>query len=636
LKSRVRSGQIIVENRYRFLAIIILCFTSLLSVRLWFVQVYRGPYYRQASQRNRIRQIEVPAPRGMIVDRLGKTILGNRPFFDLAFIPQYVKDKDETLKILSRILHIPIRSLERRIRIAGGGPRYLPIVLKKNLNLDEVSTIEANKMFLPGVDVIVAPRRDYGEVYAPHMIGYLSEIDDVTLKRINKTNPEARYFPGDLIGKQGLEKRYEKFLRGKRGYRFIQVDALGRQTQQQDLVDWELPVQPAIPGNDVELSIDRELQIVVSEAFRGKYGAIVVLNPQTFEILSMISSPGFDPNLYQEGISRGEWKALVSNPFNPLYDKTSGGEYPPGSIYKAVVAIAALQEGVVTTETKVTCPGYYTLGDQTFHCWERRGHGIVNLRKALYRSCDVYFYETGVQLGVDKIAEYALKLGLGRLPGLRLNTEKAGLIPNSAWKQLTQRVPWTKGDTPNVSIGQGYNLVTPLQIASLYATIGNGGVVRRPYVVQRITDNVGREVFREKGSELWKITDIDPQVLNTVKDMLRDVVEHPDGTGKNSKVNGVSVAGKTGSVQVVSLKRNRNFEDVSMKWREHALFAAFAPVDNPEIALAIVSENDAVGGGGASAAPVAGKIIKAFFRLKKERLQANKIARGPQVPPKSE
>jgi penicillin-binding protein 2 len=619
MKPLIRKDNIVVESRFMAFSVVVLSMTLLLMFRLWYVQIFRGDYYAQISQRNRIRKIEIPAPRGVIYDRLGKVVLGNRPFFDLVYVPQYVKDREMTLKILSRILHVPIQQLDRRLKMTASNPKYMPVIIKRNLTLNEVSVIEANKMFLPGIDIIVAPRRDYRPEISPHLTGYLAEIDENMLNRMNQKDAENAYLPGDLVGKQGLERKLEKYLRGKRGYRFIQVDALGRQTKTQDLVDWELPIQPALPGNDVELTIDLDLQIAARDAFKGKYGAVIAMNPKNGEILAMQSSPGFDPSMYQDGFSQEEWKALISNPFNPLYDKTTGGEYPPGSVYKAVVAIAALQERVVTPDTAFFCPGYYNLGDQRFHCWERHGHGSVSLKKALYRSCDIYFYEVGVQLGVDKIAEYALKLGLGRKLGVNLNTEKPGLIPTSAWKMLTTRIPWTKGDTPNIAIGQGYDLVTPIQIANLYSTIGNGGKIWRPFLIKRVTNQVGQKVGDQKPKLLWKANEIRPEVFAVVKEYLADVVNHQEGTGKKAALKHIRVAGKTGSAQVVSLKKNNKFDDVSMKWKEHALFAAFAPVEDPEIAVAVVSENDAIGGGGAAAAPVAGKILETYFRLKEER-----------------
>ena len=625
----IRKSNILVENHFTWAAIFIITISALLLARLWFVQVYKGEYYRKVSERNRIRRIEIPAPRGVIFDRHGQVVLGNRPFFDLVFIPQFIQDRDNTLKILSRLLHVPVRSLERRLRIGGGRPKYLPITLKRNLSIHEVAVVQSNKVFLPGIDVVVAPRRDYQSNVPPHLVGYLGEIDQATLKRKNEEAPDSAYQPGDLIGKQGLESAWEEQLRGTRGYRIIQVDAFGRQTLENELAE-NLPEMEAKPGNNLELTLDWDLQQATREAFQGKYGAVVVMNPKNGEILSILSSPGFDPTAYQEGMTREEWLTLLHNPFKPLYDKATGGEYPPGSVYKAVVAIAGIEEGFIKPNTKIHCPGSYVLGDQTFKCWEHGGHGLVGLKRAMMRSCDVYFYEIGVQLGVDKIAQYARQLGLGRRLGLKLNTDKAGLVPTSAWKQLVHRLPWTAGDTPNIAIGQGYNLMTPVQMASLYATIGNGGKVFKPQLVRKITNPVGEVILEQKPELIQKVQNIKPATLKLVAKHLQEVVMDQDGTGKKAAVEGHTVAGKTGSVQVVSLKKNRNQDDVSMKWKEHAMFAAFSPTTNPEIAVSVISENDRIGGGGAAAAPVAGAIIKAYYELKERRQQKLKVSTLPQ------
>jgi penicillin-binding protein 2 len=283
------------------------------------------------------------------------------------------------------------------------------------------------------------------------------------------------------------------------------------------------------------------------------------------------------------------------------------------------VAIAGLEEHVIDANKTYHCPGYFTLGDRRFYCHERRGHGAVNLQLAMMKSCDVYFYQVGVELGVDRIARYAKAFGLGQSLGIQLNMERPGLIPTSAWKMLVHRFPWAAGDTPNVSIGQGYDLITPVQMANLYASIANGGKVFRPYFVNRVTNHVGETVFEHQPELIRKVAEIKPETFQIVRNVLMSVVMDPKGTGKNANVPGTTVAGKTGSVQVVSLKKNRNQADVSMNWKEHAMFAAFSPVENAEIAVAIVSQNDTVGGGGRSAAPVAGKIIEAYWRLKREK-----------------
>lgn len=617
-----KQDSLLVESRFLWASIAVLLVLSGLLFRLWYIQIYKGNYYVDVSERNRVRKIEIPAPRGIIYDRNGEVILGNSPFFDLVYIPQYVKDRDTTFKILSRLLHVPASRFESRLEMVQGQPKFLPIALKRNLSQHEVSIVEANKLFLPGIEIRVAPRRDYTVDIPPHLIGYLREIDPKSLKAISKDKDDNPYLIGDLVGKQGIEARWESYLRGRRGYRLIQVDAFGRQTEGFEEKGWKFPSVPAIPGSDLELTIDKELQKVTREAFSGKNGSVVVLNPRTGEILAAVSEPGYDPKIMQNGLSSEDWRRLTEDPFKPFLDKTTGGEFPPGSVYKAVVALAALEEKIVDQHKTFFCPGHFTLGNRLFNCHERQGHGTVNLFKALMKSCDVYFYQIGVELGVDRIAKYARALGLGQVLGLDLNMERPGLIPTSAWKMLVHRFPWAAGDTPNVSIGQGYILMTPIQMANLYATLANGGQVWKPYVVNRVTNHVGETIYEHRPELIRQVTEIKPENFALIRNALMSVVMDPQGTGKNAMVPGINVAGKTGSVQVVSLKKNRNQGDVSVGWKEHAMFASFAPVEKAEIAVAVVSQNDSVGGGGRSAAPVAGKIMAAYFRLKEERAVA--------------
>ncbi len=617
MKYRFNQDSPKLEGRFFFSSIVIVLIFGILTVRLWHLQIYKGDFYRKISENNRIRRIEIPAQRGLIYDRNGKIVLGNRPFFDLVFVPQYLKNRETTLKILSNLLQVPQGNFESMLRANSGRPKFLPVTLKRNLSIHEVSIIESNKVFLPGIEVNLAPRRDYDDDTPAHIVGYMGEISAKELRERNEQSPDNPYFPGDLVGKQGLESRWEHILRGERGYRYIQVDALGRQSVLTEQNTWELPVKPAIPGADLTLTIDYELQQVASSAFKGKYGAVVVLNPQNGQILAMISSPNYNPNIYQDGLSVDKWQALLADPYKPLFDKTTGGTFMPGSVYKPVVALAALSEGLIHSNTTHHCNGALEMGKDVFHCYLRTGHGRMNLRQALYRSCDVFFYNMGIELGVDRIGKYAKALGLGEKLGVSLNKEDPGNIPTNAR---------TLGDTPPISIGQGANLLTPMQIASLYAIIANGGKIWRPYLVSKVTNFMGETILEQKPELLSEVKLIKPEHFALMRDILRGVVMEPGGTGRNAQVPGVTIAGKTGSVQVVSLKKNRNQNsEVSMRWREHAIFAAFSPAEESpekaEIALVVLSENDRVGGGGTSAAPVAQKIIAAYWQQKKTRAE---------------
>jgi penicillin-binding protein 2 len=588
---------------------------AVLLIRIWYLQIYMGDYYLQLSENNRVRRIEIPAPRGMLYDRFGKIMLGNRPFYDLVLIPQYVRGEEKTLRVVSNLLHIPFAELQQEMRRVRGQPKFLPVILKRNLSLHEVAIIEGQKTFLPGIDISIAPRRDYHEDSPPHILGYIGEISAESMKSLNQKDPNNPYLMGELVGKHGLELQWENLLRGKRGYKYIQVDALGRQTRFTDDMGWKFPINPAIPGVDLTLTIDMDLQQAATQAFQGKQGSVIVMNPKNGEIYALVSAPDFNPSMYQEGISIDKWQALVNDPFKPLFDKTSGGTFPPGSAYKLVVAIAALEEGIIKPGSTYFCPGVFTLGNQPFHCHKRQGHGTVNLVEALSGSCDVYFYHLGIELGMDRIAKYAKAFGLGQKLGLRLNREESGLIPTNDWWRKRFGFPPNKGDIPSLAIGQGANLVTPLQLASLYASIANGGKVWKPYIVKRASSSVGETLFEQTPELLREVSHVKPETLQLMREFLLQVVDH--GTGRRAQVPGVTVAGKTSTAQVVSLKKTSNKKATRMQWREHAMFTAFSPVTDAEIVVAIVSENDISDrGGGYSAAPVAQQILQVYWNKK--------------------
>lgn len=613
---------VISERRFRFAALVILAVSLILALRLWYIQIYRGDYYRRVSENNRMRRIEIPAPRGLIYDRYGRLILGNRHAFDLIYIPQHGRDQKQVLSLLSDLVRVPASVLEKQIHLAAGRPEFMPVVLKRNLSQHEVSVVNINKLLLPGTDVRMSPQRSYDRDLPSHLLGYLGKIDVKTLKAYRRKYPDKFYLPGDFVGKQGLEQRWEYFLRGVRGYEVIQVDALGRKSSRLE-PRLQLPRQPAIPGANLELTIDLDLQRSTIHAFRGKRGAVVVLDPRNGEVLAMLSTPQFDPTMYQRRITPHQWRRLLADPFYPLLDKTTGGEYPPGSVYKVVVALAALVERVITLQTKIDCRGAFTLGRDKFHCHYRQGHGQVDLKTALVKSCDVFFYTIGTELGVDLIARYAYKFGLGRKSGFNLNLERPGLVPTRKWKQKRYNKPWLRGETPNIAIGQGYNLLTPLQMASLYAAIVNGGTLWQPFVVKRVRDNYGRVVKQQTQNARGKVT-IDPRYLRLIKNYLQAVVTDPKGTGHRAFRRDIPIGGKTGSIQVVSLKKHQSQLDVSVKWREHAIFVAFAPVKKPEIVVAVVSENDRIGGGGTAAAPVAAQIIASWWQRRQTTVARSK------------
>ena len=439
------SFSLIGERKFRLAALAMLVVIVVLGLRLWYVQIYRGDYYSRISEHNRMRKLAIPAPRGLIYDRRGQLLLGNRPSFNLLYVPQDAQQQERTLQLLAGLVHVPVASLERRIAAARGRPEFLPLVLKRMLSQHEVSLLNINRMYLPGIDTGMFPQRNYHIGLPAHLIGYIGQIDAATLHAYRQRYPHKNYQPGDLVGKQGLELRWESFLRGVRGYEVVQVDAFGRRVQQDEQFALPLPRQEALPGANLELTLDYQLQQQAAAAFKGKRGAVIAMNPRNGAILAMLSSPQFDPQMYLRKLSPQRWQALLANPYNPLLDKTTGGEYAPGSIYKVITALTALGDKLITPQTQFDCRGHYKLGRDTFRCHQRQGHGLVNLKQALVQSCDVFFYHLGVALGVDRIAHYARQFALGRQLGLGLNVERRGLIPTKAWKRQHRGQRWQAG-----------------------------------------------------------------------------------------------------------------------------------------------------------------------------------------------
>lgn len=608
----LRNESLVDNKRLYFVLGGFLILLSLLAGRLWYLQILKGKDFAIASERNRVREVTKPAPRGLIYDADGNLLLANRPFFDLVIIPQYLQSKDETIRIVSDLFSIPVEQIERRLSEAQGIPRFVPVRIKRNLSLHEVALVESNKFFLPGVDVDTAPRRDYVHNESAHLFGYLGEVTPKELDSLNAASRDYQYRLGSIIGKLGVEKKYEQFLRGVEGKDYLQVDAYGR-LQSSSSFDFGLnEKKQGRRGYDVYLTLEDEVQRAAVEAFRNKNGALVALDPRNGAVLAYVSNPNFSLSMYQDGLTSEDWQVLQNNPFKPLLDKVTGGAYPPGSTFKIITAIAALEEGVVNASRAWPCNGVFTLGNGRWRCWKKEGHGWVNLRRAMEVSCDIYFYQVGNLLGVDRIAKWSRAFGLGEKTGLDLNMEVPGIVPSTEWKLRARGQQWQSGDTINISIGQGYNLMTPIQIANLFAAMGNGGKVYRPYLLKKIVDEAGNIVAEEKPLERRRVQ-MRPENLALVKASLYDVVHSPTGTGKKSLVPGFTVSGKTGTAQTSALRKASEQEDVAFQLRDHAWFAAYSPSENPEIAVVALSENDG-GGGGSNAAPIVQQVLEAFWR----------------------
>ncbi|MCD6388529.1 MAG: penicillin-binding protein 2 [Desulfobulbaceae bacterium] len=593
------------KKRVDIATAVILFLVAVLVARLWYLQIHKGAEYQHLSENNRIRVQKIAAPRGDILDRNGKIIVTNRPCFNIVWIKEDAPDPDVVIKRLAAILNIDISELLDRIRESAGQPRYVPMRLREDIDWQTLVYIENHRLDLPGVRIEAVPIRDYlyGN-FASHIIGYPGHISKKELEA-SKSN---EYRGGDQIGKMGLEKIFEKNLRGEQGKRYVEVDVHGFEQKQ-------LQNQEPLPGNDLQLTLDLDLQLAAERALAGKAGAIVTMDVNSGRILTLASSPPMKLKQFLGGISVKHWKEHLDDPLHPLLNKAIQGQYPPGSTYKIVTALAGLSEKAISPQTISYCTGSMTLYRRRYGCWKRRGHGAIDLNRALSESCDVYFYQVGQKVGVNKLAQYAGSLGLGKKSGIILEHEKSGLTPTKLWKKKNRNESWQEGETMSVSIGQGFNLATPLQICNMTATLANGGTRYRPMLIKAILDPEGKII--EQFEPI-----IDGKALGTKKSLdlikkgLVAAVNSKHGTGGRAKLEGITVAGKTGTSQVVRLAQYRSVPEdkVPYKYRDHAWFTCFAPADNPEIAIAVLMEHS--GHGGSQAAPLAKQVLEQYFNIK--------------------
>ncbi|HMK60491.1 MAG TPA: penicillin-binding protein 2 [Dissulfurispiraceae bacterium] len=567
---------------------------SVILLRLIQLQIIDGTMYRQQSENNRLRIMSSPAPRGIIYDRNGIALVKNVPFYS-AYI-MYDPTRRIDTAALSLLMNEDRQILEAKLNRQDNSP-FVPIRLKQGLSFQEVARLEARRSDFPGLFIQTDVGRSYpfGKTGA-HVIGYLGKMtpSQASSAEFHDLPPET------LVGQWGVEALYDKQLRGVAGGRFIEVDALGREHRL-------IRQNPALRGQDVKLSIDIRMQKAVEEAFGEKAGALVALKVDTGEVLALESLPSFDPNQFTDGISSADWKKLTEDKRKPMMNRALQSQYPPGSTFKIVVAIAGLEEGVITPDTRVNCTGGIKYGKWTFGCWKHEGHGIVDLHKAIRESCDVYFYEVGKRLGIDKINKYAMALGLGKPTGLALVKERSGLIPSAEWKRAKRGQEWYLGETLNAAIGQGYVAATPMQLALMMTTVVNGGRVLAPTLI----DDPKEISIRSK-------IDLKPETLRLVKDGLSAVVNENGGTAKVAESTLVKIGGKTGTAQVVGKAKSLLDE----RYMDHAWFVAFAPVDKPEIALSVFVEHG--GHGGSAAAPLAKKAIEAYFNDKSATYKQSK------------
>ena len=593
-KSRVVERRTLVVIAFNLLAF------AVIVARLYFLQVKEADKYKMMSDENRISTRFLVPPRGLIFDRNGEIIAKNEQDFQALMVAEQTPDIAETLKTFKQIVPLTEGEEQKIRKDLKNKRRFIPIKLKDNLSWNEVSKILLHAPDLPGVEINEGLSRyyPYADIYA-HGLGYVGPVSD----KDKKDNP-LYMVPGFKIGKSGLERYFDYKLQGKGGTIKLEVNAYGR-------VMNEIERNSGEEGQSLTLTLDARLQRAAYEAFGEERGAAVVLNVRTGEILALVSTPSFDPNLFTNGISYKHWNALLKNERTPLVNKAVSGQYSPGSTFKVVVALAALEAGVIDLNTRFNCSGGLDVGNIRFHCWRHSGHGSLNVVEALKHSCDIFFYETAMKLGIDKIHDMAVKLGMGNVLEVGLDNEKAGIIPTKAWKKARFGTSWTQGDAANSGIGQGYVLVTPLQLATMLARVVNGGYAVQPTFIKPT----------EKELSKIKRLDISTKNIEIVKRGMFEVVNGTGGTAGRARfnINGAMMGGKTGTTQVrrISMKERSSgiLRDEQLPWllRNHALFIGFTPVDNPRYSVAVIVEHGSSGSG--VAAPIASKILQEALQL---------------------
>jgi penicillin-binding protein 2 len=582
------------EERLTAAQYIILGIFLVLAYGLWRLQVMQADYYSLAAERNRIRNVPVLAPRGKILDRYGRTIVDNYPSFSALLLRDSSRDLNADADFIAQGLHLDPNEVRARIRRFATMPQYQPIFLKEDITPDELQFIEAHRNELPELDTIMAHRRLYPRNgFMAHLVGYVGEVTDDML---NQPQFEL-YNPGDVVGISGVERQYNNLLMGTNGFRQALVDSRGREVGR-------LGETEAVPGKPLKLTIDIDLQIAAEQALEGKNGAVVAMDPHTGEILAMASGPTFDPNDFAVRVSREEWNKLVTDPDKPLLNKAIQAQLAPGSTFKIIMSVAGWQEGVAQT-LHVNCTGGAEFYGRRFGCWVKGGHGAVDLEKAIYQSCDVFFYTLANKLGIDRIARYATDFGLGQKTGIDLPNEVAGVMPSEQWKIRNFKQKWFAGETISVGIGQGAIAITPVQLLRAISAISMGGKMVVPHVINPSEMPAGYVEAGHYGDV--KNVSVDPAGWNFITDAMSRVLL-PEGTAPSAHIPGIDIAGKTGSAQIVSLATRAKFKN-SEALAQNGWFVGFTPRRNPDIVVCVLFQG---GEHGRLAARLATQVIKAY------------------------
>ncbi len=590
--------------------VFVLLLTLVLVARLVYLQVLSHDHFTTLSQKNRVSIYPVPPIRGLIYDRNGVVLAENVPTFRLELIPERIKDIDATIGELRKLLPIDDSAIERFHKERKRKRSFNSIPLRFRLSDEEVAVFAVNRYRFPGVDIKAGLTRHYptGALMA-HVVGYVGRISEADLKTID----DANYRGSTHIGKTGIERSYEASLHGTVGYQQVETDVLGRKLR---ILDQTAP----IPGQNLHLSIDTHLQQIATGAFGEENGALVALDPNNGEVLALVSMPSYDPNLFVSGIKSKDYSELRDSTEQPLFNRAIRGQYPPGSTIKPFIGLAGLEFGKIDKNSGVFCHGAYFPEFQSkrpYRDWKRSGHGYTDLEKSIVESCDVYYYKLAYHLGIDRMSSFLARFGFGEKTGINLPGEATGLLPSREWKKRHRQQPWYPGETLITGIGQGYTLTTPLQLAVTTAALATDGRHLQPTLIHSIEfPDTGKQEL-QKVKVVNSISIIDSDNWNTVKHAMTQVVHGPHGTARRIAESSYRIAGKTGTSQVFGLKKDQKYDAKKLikKLRDHALFIAFAPVENPRIVVAVIVENG--GSGGAIASPIAGKVISAFMQGEK-------------------
>jgi penicillin-binding protein 2 len=594
------------QQRLLITVIITIVLILVLIARLFFLQVINHTHYTTLSEENRLNILPIAPIRGLIYDRNGVLLAQNLPSFTLQIVPEHTKNLAKTLAELRKIIAISDDEVVQFKKLLKKKRRFEGIPLRYRLNDVERAKIAVNQDHMPGVRIEAQLTRDYPQgKLASHAIGYVGRINEEELRKLNA----VRYSATEYIGKVGVERSYEDILHGEVGTVRVETNSQGR------VMNSETEINPE-PGKDLYMTLDIRVQQIAEKAFADNNGALVALDPRSGEVIAFVSIPTFDPNLFVNGINARTYKELSTSTDRPLFNRALQGQYPPGSTIKPFIGLAGLEDNLITADETIKCPGYYMLknDDRKYRDWKKQGHGETNLTKAIVESCDVYFYDLAMALKIDRMESFLSLFGVGKATGIDIRGEADGLLPSRTWKRKTYHLPWFPGETLITGIGQGFTLTTPLQLASMTATLGTRGEHFKPRIIHAIGEPGTEEVTLLKPRFVGEIPKQNPKHWDTIIDAMAKVVNSVHGTARRiSHDLKYTVAGKTGTAQVFGVKEDEEYDEekIAKKLRDHALFLAFAPVDEPRIAIAVIVENG--GHGGSAAAPIARKVMDAYL-----------------------